>query len=60
MPKRKECNLTKKEWTFFCNILDAFYENTEITPQIEKMMNSIHMKVFFMDALIKQQEEKNV
>lgn len=61
MPKKKvkPCNLTRKEWNFLLMVFQDYVENLDSSESTIKMLDDIHMKVFFMDALIKDQEEQN-
>lgn len=60
MPKEKleSCNLTKKEWDFLLMVFDDYVENLDSSKSTIKMLKEIHMKVFFMDAVVKQELEK--
>ena len=60
MPKEKveSCNLTKKEWDFLLMVFDDYVENLDSSKSTIKMLKEIHMKVFFMDAVVKHELEK--
>lgn len=59
MPSMKPCNLTEKEWDFFCEIFQFFYDENELTPEEDEQMSEIHAKIFFMDALIKDKDDES-
>lgn len=58
MPKKKTkpCNLTKKEWNILHQVFGHYSADFD-SLEDEKMLDKIHMKIFFMDALIKNMEE---
>lgn len=56
MSKHKPCNLTKAEWKLFINVLQYYYDNNDLTEKEDKQLEEIHMKVFFMDNLVKDME----
>jgi hypothetical protein len=57
--KNKPCNLTKKEWTFLLMVFDDYVENLDSSESTIETLKEIHQKLFFMDYLIKQEEEKD-
>ena len=60
MPKNKSCNLTKSEWKYLLDVFQEHTNNSDDPDKSYKKLREIHMKVFFMDALVKQQmEEEN-
>ena len=59
MPSLKPCNLTEEEWDFLMMVFDDYVENLDSDESTIKMLKEIHMKVFFMDALIQQEESKD-
>lgn len=59
MSSLKPCNLTEQEWDFLLMVFDDYVENLDSDESTIEMLREIHMKVFFMDALIKDQEEED-
>lgn len=54
----KPCNLTREEWDFLNMVFDDYVENLDSSEETQEMLQEIYQKVFFMNHLIEQQEEK--
>jgi hypothetical protein len=57
--KNKPCNLTRKEWEFLLMVFNDYVENLDSSKSTIAMLEEIHTKLFFMDHLVKQEEEKD-
>jgi len=57
MPKNESCTLTKSEWNYLLRVFDEHYYYADDPDKAYKKLHKLHMKLFFMDALVKQQEE---
>jgi len=58
MSEDKSCGLTETEWKYLMSVFQEHTDNAEDPDTAYQMLHEIHMKVFFMDALIKQDEVK--
>ena len=60
MLKNDSCNLTKSEWKYLLNVFEEHYEYADEPDKAYKKLHNLHMKIFFMDALVKQMEDQDV
>ena len=58
MSKDKSCGLTESEWDYLLNVFEEHLQNSDDPDATYEMLHEIHMKLFFMDHLIKQDMEK--
>ena len=58
MPKNemKPCNLTEDEWDFLHQVFDQYCEDCDSSEEARDTLKEIHMKVFFMNELVKEME----
>ena len=58
MPKEniKPCNLTADEWDFLHQVFDQYCEDCDSSEEARDTLKEIHMKVFFMNELVKEME----
>jgi hypothetical protein len=56
MPKEniKPCNLTEDEWALMLHVFDEYCNDCDNETYEE--LREIHMKVFFMNQLVKEME----
>jgi hypothetical protein len=57
--KNKPCNLNRKEWEFLLMVFNDYVENLDSSKSTIAMLEEIHAKLFFMDHLVKKEEEKD-
>jgi hypothetical protein len=55
--KNKPCNLTRKEWEFLLMVFNDYVENLDSSKSTVAMLEEIHTKLFFMDHIVKREEE---
>jgi len=58
MSEDKSCGLTETEWEYLLNVFEEHLENSDDADEAYEILHEIHMKLFFMDHLIKQDMEK--
>lgn len=52
----KPCNLTDDEWEFLLQVFDQYCEDCDSSEDARNTLKEIHMKLFFMNELVKGME----